>query len=93
SGPSSLPSPKIWQMIYNNEIEAYNFPSGILFHILREAAAKRPGVLTQVGLDTFIDPRRQGGRMNDVTPPDLVRLVEFDGNEWLYFPAIHPNVA
>lgn len=93
SGPSSLPSPRIWQMIYNNEIQAYNLPSGILFHVLREGAARRPGVLTQVGLDTFIDPRRQGGRMNAVTPSDLVRLVEFDGAEWLYFPALYPNVA
>src|SRR6266481_5214835 len=67
SGPSTLPSPKIWQMIDNNELEAYNFPSGILFHMHREAAAKRPGVLTAVGLDTVVDPRRQGGRMNAMT--------------------------
>ena len=93
SGPSSMPSPKIWQMIHQNEIEAYNFPSGTLFHMLREAAAKRPGVLTQVGIDTFIDPRRNGGRMNSVTPQDIVRVVEFDGQEWLYFKAIQPNVA
>jgi propionate CoA-transferase len=46
SGPSSFATPKIWQMIDNNELEAYNFPSGILFHMHREAAAKRPGVLT-----------------------------------------------
>jgi propionate CoA-transferase len=59
SGPSSMPSPRIWQMINRNEIEAYNFPSGTLFHLLREGAAKRPGVLTKVGLDTFIDPRRR----------------------------------
>jgi propionate CoA-transferase len=93
SGPSSLPSPKIWQMINANEIEAYNFPSGTLFHVLREGAAKRPGVLTKVGLDTFIDPRRNGGRMNDITPPDLVRVVEFDGDEWLYFKSLYPNIA
>ena len=93
SGPSSMPSPKIWQMINNNEIEAYNFPSGTLFHMLREAAAKRPGVLTQVGSDTFVDPRRNGGRMNSITPPDIVRIVEFDGEEWLYFKAIQPNIA
>ena len=93
SGPSSMPSPKIWQMINANEIEAYNFPSGTLFHMLREAAAKRPGLLTKVGLDTFIDPRRQGGRMNDCTPADIVRVVEFDGEEWLYFKAIQPSIA
>jgi propionate CoA-transferase len=93
SGPSSLPSPRIWQMINNNEVEAYNIPSGIVFHMLRESAAQRPGVLTQVAMDTYVDPRRLGGRMNDCTPEGVVRLVEFDGREWLYFPAISPDVA
>lgn len=93
SGPSSLPSPAIWQMIINNEVEAYNLPSGILFHMHREAAAKRPGVLTKVGMDTFVDPRRNGGRMNEATHEDIVRVVEFEGEEWLYYRAIAPDVA
>ena len=93
SGPSSLPSPKIWQMIRNNQVEAYNFPSGVLFHMLREGAARRPGVLTQVGLDTFVDPRRLGGRMNECTTQDIVHVVEFDGQEWLYFKAIPIDVS
>jgi propionate CoA-transferase len=92
SGPSSMPSPKIWQMIIQNQVEAYNIPSGILFHMHREAAAGRPGILTKVGMDTFVDPRRQGARMNDCTS-DFVRLVNFDGDEWLFFPSISPNVA
>src|SRR6476660_6206591 len=49
SGPSSMPSPKIWQMIAENQVEAYNIPSGILYHLHRESAAGRPGVLTTVG--------------------------------------------
>ena len=93
SGPSSMASPKIWQMIDNNEVEAYNLPSGLLFHMHREGAAKRPGVLTQVGMDTFVDPRRQGGRMNGCTTENIVRVVQFDGQEWLYFPSIAPDVA
>ena len=44
-------------MIGNEEVAAYNVPSGIMFDMHREAAAKRPGVLTKVGLDTFVDPR------------------------------------
>lgn len=93
SGPSSLPTPRIWQMINNNEIEAYNLPSGILFHMHREAAAGRPGVLSKVGMDTFVDPRRQGGRMNSATKGSIVQVVEFVGEEWLFFPSITPNVA
>src|SRR6185312_16722902 len=52
SGPSSAEPPLIWQMIANNSVAAYNVPSGILFDMHLEAAAKRPGVLTKVGLDT-----------------------------------------
>jgi propionate CoA-transferase len=93
SGPSSLPTPKIWRMIDQNQVEAYNIPSGILYHMHREVAARRPGVLTQVGMETYLDPRQVGGRMNERTREDIVRLVEFDGQEWLYFKAIPVDVA
>lgn len=93
SGPSSMPSPKIWQMIWENQVEAYNVPSGILFQMHAEAAARRPGVLTQVGMGTFVDPRQTGCRMNDITPDELVELVEFAGQEWLFFPAIPIDIA
>ena len=93
SGPSSLPTPKIWRMIDDNQVEAYNLPSGILYHLHREVAAKRPGVLTKVGLETYLDPRQSGGRMNARTTEDIVRLVEFDGQEWLYVRSIPIDVA
>jgi propionate CoA-transferase len=93
SGPSNMPSPKIWQMIIDNQVQAYNVPSGILFHMHRESAAGRPGILTKVGLDTFVDPRRNGARMNECTVEEIVRVVNFEGDEWLFFPSIAPNVA
>ena len=64
SGPSSSEPPRIWQMITSNQIAAYNVPSGIMFDMLREGAAKRPGVLTKVGIDTFVDPDQEGCAMN-----------------------------
>ncbi|MBB4236624.1 acyl CoA:acetate/3-ketoacid CoA transferase [Rhizobium esperanzae] len=94
SGPSSSEPPLIWQMITNNEIPAYNIPSGILFDIHREAAAKRPGVLTKVGVDTFVDPRRQGCAMNErASEHPVVKRVSFEGDDWLFFPSIVPQVA
>src|SRR5690606_29792326 len=93
SGPSSAELPLIWQMLGANEVAAYNIPSGILFDMHREAAAKRPGVLTKIGLDTFVDPRQQGCAMNDAAADPVVRVENFDGEEWLYFPAIAPQVA
>ena len=94
SGPSGAEPPLIWQMITNNEIPAYNIPSGILFDMHREAAAKRPGVLTKVGLDTFVDPKRQGAAMNEKAAAEpVVRHVDFEGEDWLFFPNIVPQVA
>ncbi len=94
SGPSSLPMPEIWRQIVDDELAAYNLPSGILFDMLRDAAAKRPGVLTKVGLDTFVDPARQGGAMNArATAVPVVKKVNFADDEWLFFPAIAPRVA
>ncbi|HEX6707202.1 MAG TPA: acyl CoA:acetate/3-ketoacid CoA transferase [Albitalea sp.] len=94
SGPSSLPMPQIWHRIVDNQVEAYNIPSGILFDMHRDAAARRPGVLTQVGIGTFVDPDLQGCAMNDAAAAHpVVRKERFDGRDWLYFPAIVPNVA
>jgi propionate CoA-transferase len=93
SGPSSAEPPLIWQMIARGEVEAYNIPSGILFDMHREAAAKRPGVLTKVGLDTFVDPEREGCAMNEAAKAPVVKKITFEGEEWLYFPAIVPQVA
>jgi propionate CoA-transferase len=94
SGPSSKPMPEIWKMIVENRVAAYNVPSGILFDMNRDAAANRPGVLTKVGLETFVDPVREGCAMNAagaVAP--IVSRVEFGGDTWLHFPNIIPNVA
>jgi acyl CoA:acetate/3-ketoacid CoA transferase len=94
SGPSTSEPPMIWQLLGANELAAYNVPSGIMFDMMREAAAKRPGVITKVGLDTFVDPDHQACAMNAraaATP--IVRKIKFEGEDWLYFPAIVPNVA
>jgi propionate CoA-transferase len=94
SGPSSAEPPAIWTMVTNNEIPAYNVPSGILFDMHREAAAKRPGVLTKIGMGTFVDPDNQGCAMNDLAATEpIVSRVEFDGEDWLYFRSIIPKVA
>lgn len=94
SGPSGSEPPLIWRMISANEIPAYNVPSGILFDMHREAAAKRPGVLTKVGLQTFVDPDREGCAMNALAASEpLVKKVRFEGDEYLYFKAIAPQVA
>ena len=87
SGPSSLPMPEIWRMLTEDRVAAYNVPSGILFDMHRDVAARRPGVLTKVGLDTFADPIREGCAMNaSAAARPIVKRVEFGGDTWLHFP-------
>ncbi|MXN63963.1 acyl CoA:acetate/3-ketoacid CoA transferase [Stappia sp. GBMRC 2046] len=94
SGPSSLPMPEIWRMLVEDRVAAYNVPSGILFDMHRDVAARRPGVFTKVGLDTFVDPKRQGCAMNKAAEAEpIVTRVNLDGETWLHFPNIVPNVA
>lgn len=94
SGPSSLPMPEIWRMLVDNRVAAYNVPSGILFDMHRDVAARRPGVITKVGLNTFVDPIRQGCAMNEAAASKpIVNRLELAGETWLHFPSFIPNVA
>jgi propionate CoA-transferase len=54
--------PEIWRMVVENEVAAYNMPSGVMFDMHRDAA-KRSGVLAKVSLGTFVDPQLQGCAM------------------------------
>lgn len=80
-------SPKMQEMAAKNEIEAHVLPGGVAMQLMREIAAGRPGLITHVGLGTFIDPRVDGGRMNEAAKDPLCEVMEIDGREYLrYLP-------
>jgi propionate CoA-transferase len=85
--------PRIERLIAENRIQAYNLPEGVITHLYRDIAAGRPGTLSRVGIGTFVDPRHEGGRMNAATVEQMVRVVEVDGEDYLFFRALPVNVA
>jgi propionate CoA-transferase len=86
-------SPRMQQLARENKIEAYVFPGGVAMQLFREIGAGRPGLFTHVGLGTFVDPRVEGGRMNQAAKDDLIEVVTIDGKELLRYKSFPVNVA
>ena len=86
-------APRLGELALEGEIEAYNLPQGVVCALFREMAAKRPGVITQVGMNTFIDPNNGGGRLNNRSTEPLVERIELDGESWLRYRTFPVNVG
>lgn len=82
--------PKWMDMIANDQVEAYCLPQGQIAQLYRSMACGLPGKMSKVGLGTFIDPRVEGGKMNERTRPleDMSEIMDFHGEEYMFYKAV-----
>ena len=86
-------APRLAKLMYENHIEGYNFPQGVMCNIFRDIARKSDFTLSKIGLGTFVDPRLEGGKVNSITNEDMVELIEMKNSEYLLYHHRKINVA
>ena len=89
-------APKLYPLIMDNTFPTFMMPQGVLSHMMRAIASHKPGVITKVGTKTFVDPRIDGGKVNDAAEnsgENIVELLDLHGSEYLFYPAFPIDVA
>lgn len=85
--------PKLQALVDGNKIPAHILPLGVIAQLFRESGSGRPGLITRIGLGTYVDPRISGGRANAATTQDIVDVVQLDGREYLHYHNLPMDVA
>jgi len=86
-------TPETAQMILDNKIEAYNLPFGVMSHSVRAGASGQPYVISDAGLNLFVDPKYNGYQLNAQSKQVLVEEIVIDGKRRLKYKTPRPNVA
>lgn len=86
-------APKLGQLIIEEKLEGYNLPQGTLSQLYRDIAGHRVGTITHVGLNTFADPRIEGGKLNSISKEDVVELVNIGGEERLLYKPLKFDIG
>lgn len=85
--------PKVAKLATTGKIEGWNLPQGVISQLYRDIAAGKPGMLSKVGLETFVDPRHGGGAINNISTDPQVEFMNIGGEEVLFYPSQKLTVA
>jgi propionate CoA-transferase len=83
--------PALGTLALEERIDPCCLPQGVISHLYRQTAGSSPGLITRVGLGTFVDLRLDGGRMNRVSGAEVVRAAGGRGEEYLFYPYAGPT--
>jgi len=89
-------SPWLQKLVTDDRIEFYGWPIGITAYWFREVASGRPGLITKIGIDTFLDPRNEGGALNPRASKKMsceVSVISIEDQEYLLYRAPKPDYA
>lgn len=89
-------APKLYPLIMSNVFPTYMMPQGVLSHMMQAIASHKPGIISKVGIKTFVDPRYDGGKINDAaksSDESIVELIELHDEDYLFYPAFPLDVA
>jgi propionate CoA-transferase len=87
-------SPWSQKLVEENLVEAYSWPIGVVAYWFREIASGRPGLITKIGIDTLLDPRKEAGALNEAGAKKMrcrIKVIEIESEEFLYYNAPKPN--
>ena len=77
--------PQIRKLVQEDKIAGYSLPQGQLSLLFREIGRGSPGLISTVGKYTYVDPRLNGGKLNNKTIEDVVDMISIDGEKYLFY--------
>ena len=89
-------SPWLQRLVIDDRIEFYGWPIGITAYWFREVASGRPGLITKIGIGTFLDPRKEGGALNEMATKKMsckINIINIENEDYLLYQAPKPDYA
>jgi acyl CoA:acetate/3-ketoacid CoA transferase len=89
-------SPWLQRLVIDDRIEFYGWPIGITAYWFREVASGRPGLITKIGIGTFLDPRKEGGALNEMATRKMsckINIINIENEDYLLYRAPKPDYA